>query len=165
MKHIILPIGQTAPNDHKPPEPAPAQEWQTDANGKRFRNMGTHIEYMPTITIDGVEVENTPEAVHEFNQARAAATAKARAQETARQQSRRTGRFCPLYKDLQTMRECTTDCALYVGDSCALTAYSAERDTVGKPCPFMRQCTPSCALYRNGCTLTNIMGMMPGKKV
>lgn len=165
MKHIILPIGQTAPNDHKPPEPAPAQEWQTDANGKKFRNVGTHIEYMPTITIDGVEVENTQEAVHEFNQARAAAVQKAHAQYNERQRRRNTGRYCPFYKDMQVNKECTTDCALYVGDSCALTAYSAERDTVGKPCPFMRQCTPSCALYRNGCTLTNIMGMMPGKKV
>lgn len=165
MKHIILPIGQTAPNDNKPPEPAPVPEWETDKNGKKFRRMGTHIEYMPTITIDGVEVENTPEAVHAFNQMRAAATAKARAQEKERQQNRHTGRYCPFYKDMQVRRECTTDCALFVGDSCALTAYSAERDTVGKPCPFMRQCDPSCALYRNGCTLTNIMGMMPGKKV
>lgn len=148
MKHIILPIGQTAPNDNKPPESKPARAWESDV-----------------VMIDGVKVENTQAAVHEFNQARAAATAKARAQYSERQQRRHTGRDCPFYKDMQVNKDCTTDCALFVGDSCALTAYSAERDTVGKPCPFMRQCSPSCALYRNGCTLTNIMGMKPGKKV
>lgn len=143
IRHMIV-----FDKDNKPPESKPARAYESD-----------------TVTIDGVEVKNDPEIIKAFNQARAAATARARDQEAKRQQRLHTGKLCPLYKDLQTVRDCTTDCALYVGDSCALTAYSAERDTVGKPCPFMRQCTPSCAFYNGGCTLTNIMGMKPGKKV
>jgi len=106
---------------------------------------------------DGAEVDNTPEAISAYNQMRKRSAEAARQQWRQRQQARETGRTCPMHPDAQVNSNipCKKDCALYVGDGCALAARKALTDTNGKPCPFRRRCDPSCALYANGCSLTN----------
>ena len=126
-----------------------APEWEIDEHGRKFRRIGNVKEYMPTIRIDGVEIENTPEAVRAFNERRNAAT-------QAQTPTADTGKTCPLYLRSPMKQNCKTTCALFCGSFCALAARPAPVDTVGKPCPFMGACNPSCALYRGGCTLANI---------
>lgn len=106
---------------------------------------------------DGAEVDNTPEAIHAYNEMRKQSAERARQQYNQQQRAKETGRFCPLHPDAHVNSNipCKKDCALYVGDSCALAARPGKVDT-NKPCPFKRRCDPSCALYRGaGCALTN----------
>lgn len=116
---------------------------------------------------DGATIDNTPEACRQYDEMRRKVFEKERQQAARRRQAIETGKRCPFQYDPNTgsARECRRDCALYLDDSCALTAFTAERDTIGQPCPFMRRCAPSCALYNGGCTITNIMGKMPGKRI
>ena len=106
---------------------------------------------------DGAEVDNTPEAIHRYNQMRKHSAERARQQYNQQQQAMDTGKFCPFHPDAHVNRNvpCKRDCSLFVGDSCALAARKALTDTNGKPCPFRRRCDPSCALYADGCSLTN----------
>lgn len=133
--------------------------WQIDEKGRKFRRVGKEtIEYMPMITIDGHEMEYTPETVNRYHEAKQKAEQQARDAELNKQREAATGKICPMYANAPMAHECKRDCALFVGDSCAFAARPATVDTQGKPCPFMRQCKPSCALYNNGCTLINIKG-------
>lgn len=107
---------------------------------------------------DGATIDNTDEAIHNYNVMRKRAAAAARQQYTQQQRANETGRFCPFHPDAHVNSNipCRKNCALYVGDSCALAARPGKVDTNGAPCPWRRVCTPSCALYRGaGCTLTN----------
>lgn len=105
---------------------------------------------------DGAEIDNTDEAIHNYNVMRKRAAEKARNQYNQQQQAKETGRFCPFHPDSWVSPvSCKKDCALWVGDSCAIAARKALTDTNGKPCPFRRRCDPSCALYAGGCSLTN----------
>ena len=149
MRHtVIIPGGVNRDGQEE-------TDWMIDENGKKYRMVGSIKEFMPTITIDGVEVEDTPETVSAFNEMRKASVAAHHAQEKKRRQENNTGRFCPFYRDDQVLSECKRDCALYLGDSCSLTADKAERDTKGLSCPLMRKCVTSCAAYKDGCTLIN----------
>lgn len=106
---------------------------------------------------DGATIDNTPEAISAYNQMRKRSAEAARQQYNQQQRARETGKFCPFHPDAHVNSNipCKKDCALYVGDSCALAARKALTDTKGKPCPFRRKCDASCALYANGCSLTN----------
>lgn len=105
---------------------------------------------------DGATIDNTDEAIGAYNQMRKRAAEKARNQYNQQQRANETGRFCPFHPDSWVQPvACKKDCALWVGDSCAIAARKALTDTNGKPCPFRRRCDPSCALYAGGCSLTN----------
>jgi len=106
---------------------------------------------------DGATIDNTPEAIHEYNEMRKRATEKARNQYNQQQRANETGKRCPFHPDAHVNQNvpCKKDCALYVGDSCALAARKALTDTRGRSCPFRRRCDDSCALYAGGCSLTN----------
>ena len=107
---------------------------------------------------DGAEVDNTPEAIHAYNEMRKRSAERSRQQYNQQQKARETDRRCPLNHDAYVNGNitCKKDCALFVGDSCALAARPGKVDTAGKPCPFRRRCDPSCALYNDGCSLTNL---------
>ena len=105
--------------------------------------------------LDGATVNR--EELHEYNEMRKRSAEAARQQYNQQQRARETGRTCPFHPDAHVNQNapCKKDCALFVGDSCALAARKALNDTNGKPCPFRRRCDPSCALYADGCSLTN----------
>lgn len=105
---------------------------------------------------DGATIDNTDEAIQKYNEMRKRAAAAERQQYNQQQRANETGRFCPFHPDSWVQPvSCKKDCALWVGDSCAIAARKALTDTNGKPCPFRRRCDPSCALYAGGCSLTN----------
>ena len=106
---------------------------------------------------DGATIDNTDEAINAYHERNKRNMQAIYQQERQRQQARETGKFCPFHPDAHINQNtpCYKDCALYVGDSCALAARKALTDTNGKPCPFRRRCDPSCALYADGCSLTN----------
>lgn len=137
--------------------PADGSEWQIDAQGRKYRKIGKGaIEYMPTITIDGVEIENSPEAIERFRAMKEQARQQER-EEKAKKRAAETGKICPLHGNSPMAHDCKRTCALFCGDSCALAARPASIDTKGKPCPLRGTCGDSCALYRSGCTLTNMI--------
>ena len=129
------------------------QEWQIDEQGKKYRMVGNIKEYMPTVIIDGIEIENTPEALSAFHESRRAALEEQRKKDQQRQQEEQTSRLCPLDRFSNFPKYCKTICALYGAQGCALKRLEAVKDTKGSPCPFMRSCTPLCALYDKGCTM------------
>ena len=64
-------LAQQMRRQEQPESEAP---WQTDEHGRKYRIVAPgHIEHMPTITIDGIEIENTPESIKAFNARRKAA--------------------------------------------------------------------------------------------
>lgn len=113
-----------------------------------------------TMTLsDGSTWPNTSEAAAAHDKARKEAIQKRIQDEKQRYDAVYTDKMCPIHPDAygNPSKECKRDCALYVGDSCALAARPAAVDTNGKPCPFRRRCDPSCALYKGaGCSLTNL---------
>lgn len=111
------------------------------------------VEVSNTITIDGVEIENTPEAVRAFheNNRKAIETQRKAANEQAKREA--TGKYCPLDRFASFQPECKTTCALFREGGCAMVRRPAAQDTKGKKCPFMRACTEQCALYCGGCTI------------
>ena len=160
MARMIIPDGRIQPPTVTPNgNPIDAGIWQIDGHGRKYRKIGNGaIEYMPTITIDGVEIENTPEALEQFY----AMNEQARQQEReaeAQKRAAETGKICPLHGNSPMAHDCKRTCALFCGDSCALAARPASIDTKGKPCPLRGVCGDSCALYRSGCTLTNMIFM------
>lgn len=111
------------------------------------------VEVSNTITIDGVEVENTQEAIKAFHENRKRCMEENRKAENERRNQEDTGKFCPLDRYASFPPNCKTTCALYRGNGCAMKREPAAQDTKGKKCPFMRACTEQCALYCGGCTI------------
>ena len=145
MKYMQIPIPQK-------PKPKPeVSEWMYDEFGKKYRKVGSMIEYCPTVTIDGIEIYQ--DEVEEFNRNRKAAMERNREEENRRIQQQHTDKFCPLNRFASSPPACKTDCALYRPTGCAMKRTTAPADTKGKPCPYMRKCQETCAMYDNGCTL------------
>lgn len=110
-------------------------------------------EVSNTIMIDGVEVENTQEAIHAFHENNRKAMERIRAEENQKNAERQTGKLCPMDRFSSFPKECKTDCALYREGGCTLKRRDPATETEGRYCPFMRSCTKQCALYENGCTM------------
>lgn len=147
------------------PMPTGAEGWQTDERGRKYRNLGRGcIEYAPTISINGIEVEYSPEALAAMNDAQHKAQEQAR-REAEQEQQKHTGKICPLYTASPAARECMRDCALYAGGACVLASKPAAVDTRGKRCPFNSVCGPSCALYAGGCALHGFAALAAGKEL
>ena len=111
-----------------------------------------------TMTLsDGSTWPNTSEAAEAHDKARKEGIQKRIQDQKQHYDAAHTGKMCPIHPDTygNPNQECKRNCALYVGDSCALAARPAAVDTNGKYCPWLRRCSPSCALYNHGCTLTN----------
>lgn len=113
------------------------------------------VEVSNTITIDGVQVENTQEAIHAFHENNRRALEAQRKAEEERKAAERLERraFCPLNRFAGSPPECNKACSLYRGNGCAFSRNKPAPDTLGKKCPLMRTCTEQCALYNGGCTI------------
>ena len=129
-------------------------EWETDQYGKRFRRVGSCIEYEPTVIIDGIEVPQSE--VESFNEMRRKSFEKVK-EASAKDQETHS---CPFHDGLSI--KCDHRCALYVEGACTLPKLITGTpvvDTQGRSCPIRRsslKCSDSCMLYRNGCILTAI---------
>lgn len=110
-------------------------------------------EVSNTIMIDGVEVENTQEAIHAFHENNRKVMERIRAEENQKNDDRQTGRLCPMDRFAGFPKDCKKDCALYRDGGCTFKRRDPATDTEGRSCPFMRKCTKQCALYENGCTM------------
>lgn len=109
-----------------------------------------------TVTMsDGTEVENTPEALQEYHNMIRRTQEETFKQYNEQQKALETGRRCPVNSDSCVRYvPCRRDCALFVGDSCALATRPGKVDTSGKPCPLRRTCDNTCALFVGaGCAL------------
>ena len=135
--------------DQQPPE------WEWDEQQRRhFRRVGRGmIEYAPTITIDGAEIENIGDNLQRAHEAMKQSRKALEEAERQREQQRKTGRLCPFVQAPSICSDCKADCALYRPTGCAMKRTTAAHDTQNMPCPFMRKCAPECALYDQGCTL------------
>lgn len=113
------------------------------------------VEVSNTITIDGVEIENTPEAIHAFHENRKRNLEAIRKAENEREEKARLEKvvYCPLDRFSNSPPICRKDCSLYRGDKCAFSRNKPAPDTLGKKCPLFRKCSEQCALYNGGCTI------------
>ncbi len=128
--------------------------WEYDPQQKRhFRRNGNIIEYAPTITVGGIEIENIGDNLAKLHKAMREAAAAREAAEMKAQQEKHTAYSCPFIQAPTLRKECRTDCALYRAAGCVFKHQEAAQDTEGKPCPFLYRCSPQCALYDHGCTL------------
>lgn len=122
-------------------------EWKIDSQGRKYREIGPGCkEYMPMITIDGFEIENTPEAIAAFHSARKANEVKPEPQPEEKA-------LCPFNFKGNFPVKCKTSCAFHRATGCAQKRQEAAQDTKDMFCPYMRKCTDLCALYAHGCTL------------
>jgi hypothetical protein len=133
-----------------------ASEWQTDADGRRYRMVGNGCkEYETILTTTGGQMN--AEQLKEWNASKPQREAAARKAEADRQRAAKAAQLhCPFADGLKT--GCKGEqCALYL-NGCTLARSAAARDTKGLSCPFARGKTPcraDCALYKGGCTLTH----------
>lgn len=110
-------------------------------------------EVSNTIMIDGIEIENTQEAIRAFHENNRKVMERQRAEQNQREKERQTGKLCPMDRFSSFQKECKTDCALYRDGGCTLKRREPATETEGRSCPFMRSCTKQCALYDCGCTM------------
>ena len=133
------------------PEPG---EWETDKNGRRFRRVGTSIEYE-------MEINGVPQSVFlESNRRMKEQREKQLKEEQAKAAERAAlRRNCPFKDSNNRITDCDREkCALFL-DGCTLARLTPAKDTEGLQCPFdnyRRKCRTDCALYKGGCTLTGI---------
>ncbi len=144
-------------------EPQPG-EWQYDEQGRKFRKVGSSIEYAMKIHTSGgdvyaAELEDHNRRIREqkeeyYKKQREAVAAMPQAE-------------CPFKiarGGLHT--KCDPDCAFFNDAACMIASNKKpSKDTEGKYCPVCRICRTSCAMYDGGCKLACLfMGMTPGKE-
>lgn len=137
-----------------PPAPTPEpSEWQTDKDGRRYRQTGNIIEY--EMELNGIPRSQFV-ASQERQRAQREAALKAEQQKAAELAKLR--RNCPFKDSMQT--DCKREqCALFDGNGCTFARLKATRATEGLQCPFSKynfKCRTDCALYKGGCTFTGI---------
>ena len=123
-------------------------EWQWDEQAHRhYRMLGKNAkEYAPTITVNGIEIENIGD---NLKQAHEAMKQQKEKQTTYTQQKKS---LCPFNSAATLGAECSPECALYGPAGCRLKK-DAQGETKGRRCPFLRECSELCAMYNHGCTL------------
>lgn len=143
-------------------QPAPGG-WEVEPEtGRRFRRIGSSVEYEMDVFINGIPVPQSQ--LEEFTASMR--EADERAKEEARrakeaEEAARPKAFCPFKDGLATT--CNGEkCAIFVNDKCALAQLipgTPARTKKGQ-CPISRAarpCTEDCALYyAGGCKLTAI---------
>lgn len=120
-------------------------EWETDAEGRRFRRMGNCIEYEPEVSVNGmmVPVSQADSVRRQMRESEERAERK-RAEAEAKQHKMKD---CPFNRGI--MQKCRTSCGFYSEDGCM-----KNPDTEGKHCPISNHiCNENCMLYEDGCSI------------
>lgn len=124
-------------------------EWQKDENGRYYRMIGNCKEYAPEMVF--AHAKQDPAAI------------KA---EIAKENAKKTGKYCPFKSGLST--ECLRDCPLYGANACilAMQGKAPAKETKGANCPlYKKKCGEDCAFYGKGCGLHKIVnGLYAGKE-
>lgn len=151
-------------NRHIPPEPS---EWQVDKNGQRYRMIGNIKEYAPTIHTGHsgtVYVDDLPE----INRRRKEREEQQRKQENEARAAAETGRVCPFKEGRnQPHTKCEKSCVFYSDTACVFASMDIQptRGTKGIDCIIARKhCGEACAMYNHGCTLTETLKTLKGRK-
>lgn len=134
--------------------------WKVDNEGRRYREIAPgHIEFEPTIVVDGIEIYQSDLEEFHRRQNEQEARRKAAAQEEFN--SRPPTRYCPFVSGTNT--QCKREkCTLFLDGRCSIAiladAHGADHPTVkGTKCPFSvyAHCD-GCALNNGGCAVVRL---------
>ena len=134
--------------------------WKVDELGKRYREIAPgHIEFEPTIVVDGIEIYQSD--LEEFQRRQKAAEERRKAAALEEFKNRPEPKGCPWSTgmDNQCKRE---KCALFFDGRCSIAiiadAHGADHPIEkGTKCPFSiySRCD-RCALNNGGCAIVRL---------
>lgn len=134
--------------------------WKVDEHGKRYREIAPgHIEFEPTIVVDGIEIYQSD--LEEFQRRQKAAEERRKAAALEEFKNRPEPKGCPWSTgmDNQCKRE---KCALFFDGRCSIAiiadAHGADHPIEkGTKCPFSiySRCD-RCALNNGGCAIVRL---------
>ena len=134
--------------------------WKVDEHGKRYREIAPgHIEFEPTIVVDGIEIYQSD--LEEFQRRQKAAEERRKAAALEECKNRPEPKGCPWSTgmDNQCKRE---KCALFFDGRCSIAiiadAHGADHPIEkGTKCPFSiySRCD-RCALNNGGCAIVRL---------
>ena len=123
-------------------------EWKYDSMGRKYRKVGSCIEYAATIqtTSGTVYVDDLDE-----HNKRIKEQAKQRIRSLKEASQKEPDTDCP-FKGNSLHPRCKSNCAFY-REGCIFASMGSKPtvDTKGKFCPFSGTCRETCTLYNNGC--------------
>ena len=134
--------------------------WKVDEHGKRYREIAPgHIEFEPTIVVDGIEIYQSD--LEEFQRRQKAAEERRKAAALEEFKNRPEPKGCPWSTgmDNQCKRE---KCTLFLDGRCSIAiiadAHGADHPIEkGTKCPFSiySRCD-RCALNNGGCAIVRL---------
>ena len=126
--------------------------WKIDEHGKRYREIAPgHIEFEPTIVVDGVEIYQSD--LEEFQRRQKAAEERRKAAALEEMKNRPPTKYCPFNSSMNN--QCKREgCVLFLNGGCSIATIAdafgveLEEKKTGK-CPF--------SIYSrcDGCALNN----------
>lgn len=134
--------------------------WKIDEHGKRYREIAPgHIEFEPTIVVDGVEIYQSD--LEEFQRRRKEAEERRKAAALEEKKNRPESKNCPFQNGLNTA--CRREaCTIFLDGRCSIAiladAHGTDHPIVkGAKCPFSvyARCD-GCALNHGGCAVVRL---------
>lgn len=134
--------------------------WKVDEHGKRYREIAPgHIEFEPTIVVDGIEVYQSD--LEEFQRRQKAAEERRKAAALEEMKNRPEPKGCPW--DTGMNNQCKREkCTLFLDGRCSIAiiadAHGTDHPIVkGAKCPFSvyARCD-GCALNNGGCAIVRL---------
>ena len=126
--------------------------WKVDNEGRRYREIAPgHIEFEPTIVVDGIEIYQSD--LEEFHRRQKEQEARRKAAALDEFKNRPPTKYCPFNSSMNN--QCKREgCVLFLNEACAVAAIAdafgveLEEKKTGK-CPF--------SIYSrcDGCALNN----------
>ena len=134
--------------------------WKVDEHGKRYREIAPgHIEFEPTIVVDGIEIYQSD--LEEFQRRQKEADEKRKAAALEEFKNRPPTKYCPFVSGMNT--QCKREkCVLFLDGRCSIAiladAHGTDHPIVkGAKCPFSvyARCD-ACALNNGGCAIVRL---------
>lgn len=126
--------------------------WKINEHGKRYREIAPgHIEFEPTIVVDGVEIYQSD--LEEFQRRQKESEARRKAAALEEMKNRPPTKYCPFNSSMNN--QCKREkCVLFLDGRCSLSAIADAHGTdhpivKGAKCPF------SVYARCDGCALNN----------
>ena len=128
--------------------------WKIDEHGKRYREIAPgHIEFEPTIVVDGIEIYQSD--LEEFQRRQKEADEKRKAAALEEFKNRPPTKYCPFVSGMNT--QCKREkCVLFLDGRCSIAiladAHGTDHPIVkGAKCPFsVYDRCDGCALNNGG---------------
>lgn len=134
--------------------------WNVDEHGKRYREIAPgHIEFEPTIVVDGVEIYQSD--LEEFHRKQKESEERRKAAALEEFKNRPPTKYCPFVSGMNT--QCKREkCVLFLDGRCSIAiladAHGTDHPIVkGAKCPFSvyARCD-ACALNNGGCSIVRL---------